>query len=275
MWNLFTASVQGASHIVAGIPNQDAVGSLGDPMSPDGGPAAVAVADGHGDPRHFRSGRGSRLAVEVACGVAAERAPSLAAEEDVEVLGGRLRTELAPEIVARWRAAVAHDLSREPLDDRELARVGGDAGIAYGSTLLVAILMGRWALLAQIGDGDILAVETGGHALAPLPPDPWNRGRFTSSLCQEDPLASFRVATIDLERQQLSLLLLATDGFGNSQVDDPWYQPFGSDLLQLVARHGSAWVGARLAEWAARCASSEGSGDDTTIALLVQAGRRR
>jgi len=279
MWQLFTASVRGATHLALSLPNQDAVGFRGDPASPQG-VVAVAVADGHGDPHHFRSGRGAQFAVEVACDLSVGFAAGLAEAAGRERSGAaatpalqeRLRMELAPAVVEGWRTAVAEDLRRHPLNQRELATTGGDPLMAYGSTLLFAILHGQRALLAQIGDGDLLAIEAGGRALTPLPPDPLLRGRFTTSLCQEDPLASFRVGALDLEEPRLAFLLLATDGFGNSQVDDPWYQPFATDLVRLAAGHGLAWVGEHLPDWAARCASTEGSGDDTTLALLAAAG---
>ena len=276
VWQLFTASVRGASHIAVSLPNQDAVGSRGDLTAPERG-AAVAVADGHGDPHHFRSARGSRFAVEVACDLSMRfvvqpgdgEGAAPFRDATAESVQQTLAAELVPAVVEAWRTAVAEDLRREPLTARELETTGGDPLMAYGSTLLFTALTRRWALLAQIGDGDLLAIEADGRAITPLPPDPWVRGRFTTSLCQEDPLASFRAAVLDLERLRLGFLLLATDGFGNSQVQSPWYQPFATDLTQLAAARGLAWVGENLPDWAARCASTEGSGDDTTLALLA------
>jgi serine/threonine protein phosphatase PrpC len=266
-WQLFTASVQGASHLSSATPNQDAVASRGDHVT---GSLAIAVADGHGDPRHFRSGRGSRFAVQVGCDLALQFAHSLGGDPEQASLPALLGTELTPAVVAAWRRAVRDDLQAHPLTPEEAAVAGREALVAYGSTLLVALLSEAWAVVAQIGDGDILAVEPGGNAVSPLPPDPWIRGRFTTSLCQEDPLGSFRTAALDLRREPLDVLLLATDGFGNSQVDDPWYQPFARDLMRQIRERGAARVGAGVGDWAARCASREGSGDDTTIALAVR-----
>ena len=84
--------------------------------------------------------------------------------------------------------------------------------------------------MRQIGDGDILAVRTGGRALVPLPPDPSNRGRYLEPV-PGGSAPSFRVAALDLERQLPRWLMLATDGYGNAQVADPWYQRLAGDLL--------------------------------------------
>lgn len=270
-WHLFTASAQGAAHRAGGLPNQDAVGSRGDAR---GGatPLVVAVADGHGDPRHFRSGRGSRLAVDVACELGSDAATRILPAATAQAVGQKLTGWLVPGIVDGWRAAVAEDLGHHPFSAPELAQrhPGDAAAIAYGSTLLLAVLAGRWLLLAQIGDGEMVLVEAGGRVAVPVPSDPSLRGRYTTSLCQEDALAHFRVATVDVEAVAAEVLLLATDGFGNAQTSEPWQPGVGTDLLAFVRERGVEWVGLQLPAWAERCASAEGSGDDTTLALLVR-----
>ena len=65
-WQVGTAVVRGAAHELTGLPLQDAVGS----REIHGG-LALAVADGHGNRRHFRSARGAELAIEAGLGAAA------------------------------------------------------------------------------------------------------------------------------------------------------------------------------------------------------------
>jgi hypothetical protein len=47
----------------------------------------------------------------------------------------------------------------------------------------------------------------------------------------------------------------------------------------MAAEHGEEWIGAQLPRWVERCASGEGSGDDTTVAIAIAdpaaAGRER
>jgi hypothetical protein len=96
-WRAIGASVRGASHVRAGLPNQDAIylSSLTTSAAPDAlaaastpgppnpaGPAAaagspgtpllLAVADGHGSAKCLRSDTGARLAVETAARVIRE-----------------------------------------------------------------------------------------------------------------------------------------------------------------------------------------------------------
>ena len=264
-WRTATATERGAAHRAAGIPNQDAVATI--PLA-NGGMVA-AVADGHGHSRHFRSARGAQLAVSIACQAARDLAtrpgwPGPGQEEE------ELRRALAPGIVARWRDAVLADVAAEPFTGPENAvRRGDDATIPYGTTLLLAIGQGQRLLLAQIGDGDIVGIGPAGTALRPVPGDPMLDGRRTTSLCSPRAAGSFRVAAASLAGTPLLGVLLATDGYGNAQVAQAWEAVVSADLAALIPAHPVPWLAGRLPEWASRCASLDGSGDDTTLALLL------
>jgi hypothetical protein len=130
-------------------------------------------------------------------------------------------------------------------------------------------VLGRWIVLAQIGDGDVVVVTGDGKALTPVPIDPSLDGHISTSLCQSTALLSFRYAAIDQESTPVSLVMLATDGYGNSQIADPWQPAVGEDLYDLVAERGWDWVREVLPTWVSRCASNEGSRDDTTVALAM------
>jgi Protein phosphatase 2C len=266
-WLALTASELGAAHRAAGLPNQDAVAAR--QIRPDA--LVAAVADGHGHRRHFRSGRGSQLAVAVAC----EAAQELGARLDDFEAAGQIESEalnnLVPAITGRWREAVRADVAADPFTAREEAlRSGGDdALIAYGSTLLLAIAGRRWLVLAQIGDGDIVGIRPDGQALLPVPPDPSLDGQQTTSLCGSGAEDDFRAAVVDTSATALVGVLLATDGYGNAQAADPWAEVVCADLAELIADRPPEWLVGQLPLWAGRCASADGSADDTTIALLI------
>ena len=145
--------------------------------------------------------------------------------------------------------------------------------IAYGSTLLLAVVCRQWLVLAQIGDGDILAIRSDGSALLPVPGDPVLDGRQTTSLCGPRAADEFRVAIVDLSSTALLGVMLATDGYGNAQLADPWTEVFSQDLAELLRSCEPASLADQLPIWAGRCASGEGSGGDTTIALLLAPDR--
>ncbi len=269
-WRILAASARGASHLHSGAPNQDAhlsqrLGHL------DKDALVVAVADGHGDRRHFRSERGSRFAVESACRCAADATlilremPSSSPEE-------LARSALISPIVSEWRSMVAEDVAYDPFSEGEralLKELGSSPDLAYGSTLLIALLWGRSILLAQIGDGNAVVLHLNGRVSTPVPGDARLDGRQTTSLCQPDATDAFRVAAIDRTMTEVAGILLATDGFGNAQIADPWEPAVGSDLLDMVRQRGLGWIEEQLPTWVDECASVEGSADDVTVALVL------
>jgi hypothetical protein len=261
-WQAVTATERGAAHRAAGLPNQDAV-----EVRPLGGGMVAAVADGHGHARHFRSARGARLAVSIACQAAADLA---ARPGGLPAAPGDLRRLLVPDIVTRWRDAVHRDVAAEPFTGaEESVRRGDDATIPYGTTLLVAIGTGERLLLAQIGDGDIVCIRPDGTALLAVPGDPLLDGRHTTSLCSHGAGDSFRVAAVDLGGTAVLAALLATDGYGNAQVAQVWESVVSAELAGPIATRPLSWMASQLQAQAGQCASVDGSADDTTLALLL------
>jgi serine/threonine protein phosphatase PrpC len=261
-WQAVTATERGAAHRAAGLPNQDAV-----EVRPLGGGMVAAVADGHGHSRHFRSARGARMAVSLACQAAGDLA---ARPGGLPAAPEELRRLLVPDIVMRWRDAVRRDVAAEPFTGaEEVVRRGDDVTIPYGTTLLVAIGMGERLLLAQIGDGDIVCIRRDGTALLAVPGDPLLDGRHTTSLCSHGAGDSFRVAVVDLTRTAVLGALLATDGYGNAQVAQVWESVVSAEFAGPIATRPLSWMASQLQAQAGQCASVDGSADDTTLALLV------
>ncbi len=279
-WQVLTASERGASHLATQAPNQDSVaferaGSAG---------MVAAVADGHGHSRHLRSARGSSFAVKIGCQVAQELADMLAASAAfgtaeapaapaavADAITDAVEEFLVPQIVDRWRDAVLADVAGDPFTEAEdeLRQPGDDPTIAYGSTLLLGVEQHDWLILAQIGDGDVVAVRPDGRAIQPVPEDPQLDGLVTTSLCGPDARSDFRVAVVDTTQVPLLAVLLATDGYGNAQVVEGWPRAFSEDLAWMLKQRDVHWLAGQLPVWAARCASADGSADDTTVALML------
>ncbi len=284
-WVVLTASQRGAAHVAMETPNQDCVaferaGSAG---------VIAAVADGHGHSRHLRSARGSRLAVGVGCRVGQELADQLEAGEladppagaaadladtldsPAERIADLVRLFLVPEVIARWRAAVAADVAGDPFTEAEEGkrRPGDDPVIAYGSTLLLCLALGKWLVMAQIGDGDVVVVRATGTAVLPVPADPHLDGQATTSLCGPEAASDFRVAVVETAAVQPLAVLMATDGYGNAQIVEDWPNSFSKDLTWLLGQQDTGWLASQLPSWAERCASADGSADDTTVALMI------
>ena len=268
-WDVLDATVRGSTHEHRGTPNQDAIATrvLAD------GEVVVAISDGHGGDRYFRSEVGSRMAVEIACDVLSEWwsriAPGTGNPPSTERIEREVRNAVVPAITREWRSQVATHIAAHPFTDEERGRtttpVDLQPVIAYGATLLVALASDRVLVLAQLGDGDIVLVR-GRDVVLPIEPDARLVASQTTSLCLENADADFR-STIVRDLDSLDLVLLSTDGYANSFADDDWERSVGVDLAARVAQLGPDEIRLQLPAWLGESAAA--SGDDTSVALLV------
>jgi hypothetical protein len=243
----------------------------------------MAVSDGHGSTKCFRSATGARLAVDTALDVIGAVATTLPDVTDLSIL-----QDTVGQIVSRWRAAVAADILRNPLTTEEFDTVEQNGGvgarraveqrptIAYGATLLAVLASDRYLVYFQLGDGDILAVPAGGKVWRPLADDPQLFADETTSLCSPDAVRHLRVGLHVFGEGEPSaqpapaLVVLSTDGYANSFRTEADFVKVGADLLELVREEGLEMVGGCLEAWLQE-ASSFGSGDDVTVGIVCRA----
>src|SRR5438046_10718317 len=112
-WCVFGKSVRGAAHTRKGLPNQDCIGWW--PEDKSGPVVVLAVADGHGSARSFRSATGARLAVQAAVDVVRQ---FLEGQEGTAALSSVKRTaaERKPNApVEKGGGAIEADLAQSPL----------------------------------------------------------------------------------------------------------------------------------------------------------------
>jgi hypothetical protein len=277
-WLVVGASVQGAQHKRKNLTNQDSFFAPGQELPPGHSflltdaayvdladePLVIAVADGHGDPRSFRSHTGSALAVRAAASVVQGFLRSQAGVPGKEGLD-----RVATEMVSGWRSLVEADLAGHPYSEKEeliIKEASGGRWIPYGSTLLCAGFTANFGILLQLGDGDILVIERTGEVSRGLPPDPGLLANYTTSLSQKDAAAHVRTAVLPWEPRRPRLVVLATDGLGNSFVNDGEFFKFASDIEGLILAGEEEQLFQQLPRWLGET-STEGSGDDiTTIA---------
>jgi hypothetical protein len=280
-WQVVTGSVAGAAHDRTKGANQDAIQCAADAGSSQQPPLVMAVSDGHGSPRSFRSDRGALFAVEVAVGFATRL---LAKHQDAGTSQIRREAEssLPAEIVEAWRGKVMEDWRCNPPSDAEGA-AGANGSMAtddeasrvpivYGATLLLVAVGEGFAFYLQLGDGEILvACESNGEVPIevhhPLPPDSRLIANETTSLCLPEAATMFRFAFREFDEQLPALILAATDGYPNSFSTPADFERVASDLLPIFVQQGAPYVRDHLREWLWE-ASRDGSGDDVTVGLI-------
>jgi Protein phosphatase 2C len=278
-WRVMGETVPGASHLRAGIPNQDAIWQVRE--SGRGLPLVVSVSDGHGSNKCFRSDRGSRFAVRRAAQLVGEfldEARGRACDAELE---SRAQSQLPREFVRRWREAVEADLKARPFSGEELAALEKKDGprarklveenppLAYGATSLTVAVEETFVLYLQLGDGEILNVSESGQVTRALPEDVRLFANETTSLCTADAEKNFRVRLQRLAGERPALILLSTDGYANSFSDSAGFLKVGSDLLEMLRADGFDPINASLKGWLEE-ATRSGSGDDCTLALICR-----
>jgi hypothetical protein len=256
----FGAAVRGAALRRLGTPNQDALR-----VFTSGANTILALADGHGSERCFRSDVGARLAVGIAVRVLAQALETRSAPTDLETVG-----RVTQRIVSEWQSAVRADLRLFPLTDAE-RRHAQHPFLPYGSTLCGVAVTPACILYLQLGDGDILAVSEDGRVRRPLPADERLFANHTTSLCSPRAADEFRVGfqLPDACSPPPALILVSTDGYANSFKDERGFLRVGPDLLHMLRTEGVEPVRDCLPVWLEE-ASRLGSGDDVTVGLLYR-----
>jgi serine/threonine protein phosphatase PrpC len=282
-WLCTGKSVRGSAHDRSGLPNQDAI--AWHPESQTGAPLILAVADGHGSAKSFRSDRGSRFAVTTAIEVIQEFLLAIPREDThfsiVKNMEDMVKRLLPRKLTDRWKDTVREhfqeyrftDAEKKTLLDKEgekgLNSIQDNPFLAYGATLLVVAIAESFILYLQLGDGDILRIDESGKTTRPLVKNPDLIGNETTSLCMDRAWNQFQ---IKLEPQNAytqipALILLSTDGYSNSYASDEEFFKIGQDYLQEIRENGIESIDRQLESFLKEI-SAGGSGDDITLGIV-------
>lgn len=269
-------SVDGAKHVEAKKPCQDSSGHFQSDTY-----AVISVSDGHGSKKHFRSKRGSEIAVAVAISCVKECfdeqvfvgafADKNSSDDEKEM---RLN-QLKESIISRWNEAVGLALDESPFTEEELSlfdddiqeklkRRSSDKHIsAYGATLLVAVVSNLFWFGVHIGDGTFVVKQNGEYS-QPVPIDELCVGPYTTSLCSSDASRHFHHAWGSGTPEAI---LIASDGVDESFSSvDMMYEFYDTIIRNSV----EDWDGNRLEleEYLPEL-SEKGSRDDVSLAWMV------
>ncbi|HEX8566196.1 MAG TPA: PP2C family serine/threonine-protein phosphatase [Pyrinomonadaceae bacterium] len=279
-WRVIGETVPGATHLRAGIPNQDAILFLRE--SSRSLPIIMSMSDGHGSPKCFRSHRGSNYAVKKAAVLFGEFLGERRGKFDLSEIESN-KDYLAGEFLKRWREAVEADLKKEPFSEEEFKNLEKKADakarklveenplLAYGATSLTVALEEDFAIYMQLGDGDILNVSATGEVMKPLPEDDRLLANETTSLCLPKAEKDMRFLVQKFDGKEIpAMILLSTDGYLNSFSSEAGFFQAGTDILQMLAEEkGFEAVNDNLKAWLEE-ATQMGSGDDCTVGIIYR-----
>ena len=281
----FSCKARGISHIEKGIDCQDACNAQ---LSGNKLTGIACVADGHGSSKHFRSDKGSVLAVQVAekalfdfyGTIVREKAAFFNRKDNSDIKNDNVKSklkELEANIIYSWRKAVEEDLKQNKLSETEIEicksnNITYDDSdltkliIIYGSTLLACFVSDNFWFVLKIGDGSCVIIDETGEAqaLAELEDERLAFGR-TSSLCDNDALGNFREA---YGFTSIKGLTAATDGVTDSFESEKYLQ-FNMELYEKFTKLPPEFAQNELEKFLPEL-SKQGSRDDVSIAGIFR-----
>lgn len=243
----------------------------------------IAVSDGHGGDKYFRSAQGAKIAVDVALDCVKECfaeqvfidvfITESAADTDRE----KRLSQLKESIVSRWNEAVHRALEENPIEEEELSGLktdiqeelsdeNSDSCVrAYGATLIVAVVgLGFWFGI-HIGDGTFVIKQDGTYT-QPIPLDELCVGSNTTSICSKDAIRHFYHAWGVVTPEAI---LIASDGLDESFSSLEHFYEF----YDMVIRNSMEDWDENTAELEVYLPqlSEKGSRDDVSLAWIVDA----
>lgn len=294
IWTPFGCSVRGASHIREDKENQDNVFSHQGLKTADGKktPSIVAVSDGHGGDKYIRSAMGSHLAVTLAAKMVAEDL-QLSSKMRKDELFGTIR-HIKSRYLLAWQTSVDEHAKQNPFGENDKSflkekckqkdydAVLSNPRLAYGCTFLCAIGYDDLVLILQLGDGDVLGLDTDGTVRELIKSDFRNFGNETLSLCSFRERNNVEDKQVIIAHEVLvgneipELITLTTDGVKNSFDDltsdiEAFYKiPIAIKNALQENNYDAEKVKIDLEEKLLHKAANAGSGDDVTIGVLFK-----
>ena len=262
MFKGFNISVQGASHKEKepAAVCQDFAGSHCTAQY-----GIAIVSDGHGSSKHFRSDKGSEIAVEVTKDAIIE---FIEKDEYVKLLfetPDKTLKQLENNIIYRWNEAVKKHWTENPLPQDELDKFFKDKDIVgkeravYGATLIAAVMTEKYWFAIQIGDGECVAVNGDESTNICIPGDDRLVFGYTTSLCDSNANENFRHYFSEGKPKGI---IVSTDGVVDSFTEDG-FENFNIKTLNLFMSQENALE--QMEKFLPEL-SEKGSKDDVSIA---------
>lgn len=256
-------SATGIKHKQSNSHRQDSF-RLPKPNAKDRSIVIAAVADGHGSPNCRYSCIGSKKAVNAFFDVFEDLTSQL--DYDYERLQKYItdtKDDFIPKKICNlWKDKV-EEFHRKSHPDEPFEP------IYYGTTLIGIIVCPLFCFSFQIGDGDILIVDSTGLTVRMMDSEKI-LGNETYSLSSKD---AWKFSNTMMKHFQSNddipaLFLISTDGMSNSFVSETDFLKCGKDYFFLLKEHGVEVVKNNLEIWLNETMEN-GCGDDITLVLII------
>lgn len=171
-------------------------------------------------------------------------------------------------ICLQWTAAIEEDARNNPFTDAENEKLkGARIAKAYGTTLMAYVRTPLYWFAFHIGDGKMLACDTAFRWREPVP---WDCNCFlniTTSLCDREPLHSFRYA-FSGKGDFPAAVIMGSDGLDDSWCTMPNLENFYSHVLNTFDEMKEEETLKQLNDYLPHL-SERGSRDDMSMAGII------
>lgn len=274
-YKAFNVSCIGTNHIKSNKPCQDySFSTYGDKY------AMAVVCDGHGGDKYIRSEIGAKLATDIC-----HKAVKTLFGKRIDIRSVEAKFQLNPEttlkqlasfIILKWREAIEEDFLARPftsdelehLSDKDITSLNESNGwaLAYGTTLITAVITSEFWFGLHIGDGKCVVFSESDEFLQPIP---WDERCFlnaTTSLCDDKALERFRIF---FNNENLpKAIFVASDGVDDTFGTDESLHGFYKSVLQLFEEKNFDDAEKELLAFLPLL-SAKGSQDDISIGGII------
>jgi hypothetical protein len=290
---MFAKSIPGPKHTEKGWGCQDSSDKWEEDCT-----QVIGVADGHGGSDYFRSEYGSKAAIQTAFSQTRSYCKGACDEDDTSIWFSEtgianpkhtIWSEWRKLVKANWNDHTKNyqtigegELRYETVSEKYKARfTSKDASVverylhvAYGTTLLFAVIVKTQLLIMQIGDGTCVILQRNGEYHIPVPPEDENFLNVTVSLCDDEHL-KIRHAIIDCDDDSPAApvaVFLSSDGVDNCY---PIYQnaqhlyKLYSIILENILKAGYEATESEIEDKLLPGMTAKGSQDDISLAFFI------
>jgi len=176
------------------------------------------------------------------------------------------------QIYYEWLDSIKKDSAENPFSDIERAALGNNELVkAYGTTLMAYAQTPFYWLAFHIGDGRIVATNRNLNWYQPVPWDCNCFQNFTTSLCNKNPLISFRYAFNGMGEFPVAVLCCSDgieDSYGDFDIAPSYLLNFYTGLLNTTQVESKDGFLEKLNVFLPKL-SAAGSKDDMSLAGFV------
>lgn len=236
----------------------------------------ATVADGHGGEDYFRSDKGSKLA----CICAEECLKDFINNIDLRkprINFDEIIVHLGMSIISLWNDRVLDDIKKNPFSDLELDLASDKLKdrllreerreVPYGTTLIVALKIQEYIILMQVGDGNIVLIDSNNKGLDVMEEDENCFLNATTSLCDSNVIKNFRYKVV--REEDIKAIFIGTDGIDNSFTDKNQLFNFYLSVLSIFETKRYEEALDEVMEFLPNL-SKRGSRDDISMAGVIK-----